>query len=150
MVVLIDYRKAHFEYEILEKFEAGIELLGFEVKSLKGKHGSLDGAYVLVSGGQAWLQNMLIPPYQEKNTPAGYEPRRHRRLLMNKKEIAELAQVGTGTGKGLTIVPISMYLKNNLIKVTVAIVKGKKKYDKRETTKKRESDREMSRVMKDR
>ncbi|HTK33264.1 MAG TPA: SsrA-binding protein SmpB [Candidatus Paceibacterota bacterium] len=146
MVVLIDYRKAHFEYEILEKYEAGIELLGFEVKSLKGKHGSLDGAYVLVKGGEAWIQNMLIPPYQEKNTPKDYEPRRHRRLIMKKKEIAQIADVA----KGLTVVPISMYTKNNLIKVTVAIVKGKKKYDKRETTKKREADREMGRVMRDR
>ncbi len=150
MAVLIDYRKAHFEYEILEKYEAGIELLGFEVKSLKAKHGSLDGAYVLITGGQAFIQNMLIPPYQEKNTPADYIPRRHRRLLMKKKEIAELVHAGEGKGKGLTIVPISMYLKNNLIKVTVAVVRGKKKYDKRETTKKREGDREMSRVMKDR
>lgn len=149
-MILIDYRKAHFDYEILEKYEAGIELLGFEVKSLKGKHGSLDGSYVLVKGGEAFIQNMLIPPYQEKNTPAGYDPRRHRRLILNKKELAELAQVGQGTSKGLTIVPISMYLKNNLIKVTVAVVKGKKKYDKRETTKKRESDIEMSRTMKDR
>ncbi len=146
MAVLIDYRKAHFEYEILDKYEAGIELLGFEVKSLKGKHGSLDGAYVLVKGGEAWIQNMLIPPYQEKNTPADYEPRRHRRLLMNKKEIA----VVSDTGKGLTVVPISVYIKNNLIKVTVAVVRGKKKYDKRETTKRREGDREMSRAMKDR
>ncbi len=146
MAVLIDYRKAHFEYEILEKFEAGIELLGFEVKSLKGKHGSLDGAYVLVKGGEAWIQHMLIPPYQEKNTPKEYESRRHRRLLMKKKEIAAIAD----TGKGLTVVPISVYIKDNLIKVTIATVRGKKKYDKRETTKRREGDREMSRVMKDR
>ncbi len=146
MTVLIDYRKAHFEYEILEKFEAGIELLGFEVKSLKAKHGSLDGSYVLVKGGEAFIQGMLIPPYQEKNTPKDYEPRRHRRLILHKREIAQLAD----TGKGLTVVPISMYTKANLIKVTVAIVRGKKKYDKRETTKKREGDREMGRVMKDR
>ncbi|MDD5165239.1 MAG: SsrA-binding protein SmpB [Candidatus Pacebacteria bacterium] len=146
MAVLIDYRKAHFEYEILEKYEAGIELLGFEVKSLRAKRGSLDGAYVLVKGGEAFIQGMLISPYQEKNTPKDYEPRRHRRLIMRKKEIAQIADVS----KGLTVVPISMYLKNNLIKVTVAVVKGKKKYDKRETTKKREDDREMGRAMKDR
>jgi len=144
MAVLIDYKKAHFEYEVLEKYEAGLELLGFEVKSLKGKHGSLDGAYVLVKGGEAWIQNMLIPPYQEKNTPADYDPRRHRRLLMNKKEIAAVSD----TGKGLTVVPISVYIKNNLIKVTVAVVRGKKKYDKRETTKRREGDREMERTLK--
>lgn len=146
MSVLIDYRKARFEYEILEKYEAGLELLGFEVKSLKGKRGSLDGAYVLVKGGEAWIQNMLIPPYQEKNTPKDYDPRRHRRLLMKKKEIAAIAD----TGKGLTVVPISVYIKNNLVKVTIVTVRGKKKYDKRETTKRREGDREMSRIMKDR
>ena len=100
MTVLIDYKKARFEYEILEKYEAGIELLGFEVKSLKGKHGSLDGAYVIIRGGEAYIQNMLIPPYQEKNTPKDYEPRRHRRLLLKKKEIAELAHAGEGTSKG--------------------------------------------------
>ncbi|MES2314729.1 MAG: SsrA-binding protein SmpB [Patescibacteria group bacterium] len=142
-MILIDYRKAHFEYEILEKYEAGIELLGFEVKSLRNKHGSLDGAYVLVKGGEAFIQNMLISPYQEKNTPKDYEPRRHRRLIMRKKEIAAIAD----TEKGLTVVPISLYTKNNLIKVTVALVRGKKKYDKRETTKKREADREMGRTL---
>jgi len=149
-MILIDYRKAHFEYEILEKYEAGIELLGFEVKSLKAKHGSLDGSYVIIRGGEAYIQNMLIPPYQEKNTPKDYEPRRHRRLLLKKKEISQLANLGEGNGKGLTIVPISVYIKGNLIKVTVATVRGKKKHDKRETTKKREANREMSRVMKDR
>jgi SsrA-binding protein len=149
-VILIDYRKAHFEYEILETYEAGIELLGFEVKALRAKHASLDGSYVLIRGGEAWIQNMLISPYQEKNTPAGYEPRRHRRLLLKKKEISALAHAGEGQGKGLTIVPISMYLKRNLIKVSVAVVRGKKKHDKRETTKKREANREMGRVMRDR
>lgn len=146
MVTLIDYSKARFDYEIFESIEAGIELLGFEVKSLKSKHGSLEGSYVIVHGGEAFLQNMLISPYQEKNTPKGYDPRRVRRLLLSKKEIATLANVG----KGLTIVPISVYLKKNLIKVQVATVRGKKKYDKRESIKRRESDREMERTMKDR
>jgi SsrA-binding protein len=146
MTTLIDYAKARFDYEILESFEAGIELLGFEVKSLKLKRGSLEGSYVVVHGGEAFLQNMLVPPYQEKNTPKEYEPRRPRRLILSKKEIAGFANAG----KGLTIVPISIYTKRNLIKVQVAIVRGKKKYDKRESIKRRETDREMGRVMRDR
>lgn len=146
MPTLIDYAKARFDYEILESFEAGIELLGFEVKSLKQKRGSLEGSYVIVRGGEAFIQNMLIPPYQEKNTPKDYPPRRHRRLILSKKEIAGFVNAG----KGLTIVPISVYLKRNLIKVQIAVARGKKKYDKRESIKKRESDREMGRVMKDR
>lgn len=148
MPTLVDYKKAHFNYEILEKFEAGIELLGFEVKSLKKGQGSLDGAYVIVRGGEAYAMNMFVPPYQEKNTPKGYEPRRNRRLILNRKEIAHLASVEEG--KGLTIVPISVYNKGSLVKVSVAVVRGKKKFDKRESIKKRETNREISRAMKDR
>ncbi|MFA6294803.1 MAG: SsrA-binding protein SmpB [Candidatus Paceibacterota bacterium] len=150
MTTLVDYKKAHFDYEILEKFEAGIELLGFEVKSLKKGQGSLDGSYVIIRGGEAYAMNVFIPPYQENNTPSGYEPRRNRRLLLNKKEIAKLADIEAGKGKGLTIVPISIYNKTKLIKVSVAVVRGKKKYDKRETTKKRETDRVIRREFRDR
>ena len=148
MNTLIDHKKAHFNYEILDTFEAGIELLGFEVKSLKKNQGSLEGAYVIVRGGEAYVLNMFIPPYQEKNTPGNYEPRRNRRLLLRKDEIGELAKIEAG--KRLTIVPISIYTKNNRIKVSIASVRGKRKYDKRETTKRREGDREMERVMRDR
>ena len=147
MPTLIDHKKAHFNYEILEKYEAGIELYGFEVKSLKKGQGSLDGAYVIVRGGEAFIVNMNVPPYQEKNTPKGYEPRRNRKLLMNRKEIAELASVETG---GLTIVPISVYNKGPLVKVGIAIVRGKKKFDKRESIKKRETDRSTRREFTDR
>ncbi len=148
MPTLVDYKKAHFNYEILEKFEAGIELDGLEVKSLKNKQGSLDGSYVIIRGGEAYAVNVFIPPYQENNTLAGYEARRNRRLLLTKEEIKRLADL---EGKqGLTIVPISIYNKGNLLKVTVAVVRGKKKYDKRETTKRRESDRIVRREFKDR
>lgn len=149
MTTLVDNSKVHFNYEILEKYEAGIELLGFEVKSLKSMHGSLDGAYVIVRGGEAYVMNLFIPPYQEKNTPKGYEPRKNRRLMMTKKEIHELSTAEAGKG-GLTVVPISIYNKGNLIKVSVAIVRGKKKYDKRETTKKRETERAVRREFVDR
>ena len=148
MPTLVDYKKAHFNYEILERFEAGIELSGFEVKSLKKGQGSLDGSHVTIRGGEAFAVNMFVPPYQEKNTPKDYDPRRNRRLLLSRKEIQELASVEEG--KGLTIVPISIYNKGPLVKVSVAVVRGKKKFDKRETIKKRETNREISRAMKDR
>ncbi len=151
MPTLIDNGKAHFNYEILEKSEAGIELSGFEVKALKSKKGSLDGAYVIVRGGEAYAVNMFIPPYQENNTPPGYEPRRNRRLILTRKEIADLASIESGKGKGgLTIVPISVYTKGPLIKVSIAVVRGKKKYDKRETTKNRETERSVRREFSDR
>src|ERR1035437_5866903 len=148
MTTYIDNKKAHFDYEVLEKYEAGIELLGFEVKSIKNGQGSLEGAYVIIRGGEAYAMNIFVSPYQEKNTPKDYEPRRNRRLIMTKKEIAELA--GIEANGGLTIVPISIYNKSNLIKVSIAVVRGKKKFDKRETTKKREVDREVRRDFKDR
>ena len=148
MPTLIDYKKAHFDYEILEKIEAGIELLGFEVKSIKKGQGSLEGSHIIVRGGEAYLTNMLVSPYQEKNTPKDYEPRRNRRLILSREEIRKLADIEAG--KGLTIVPISVYNKGNLIKVSVAVVRGKKKFDKRETIKQRETDRTVRREFKDR
>lgn len=148
MTTLVDYKKARFNYEILETFEAGIELLGLEVKSLKKGQGSLEGAHIIVRGGEAYAVNIFVPPYQEKNTPKDYEPRRNRRLMLTKKEIAMLSD--KEGGKGLTVVPISIYSKGQLIKVSVAVVRGKKKYDKRETTKRRETDREIRRTIKDR
>jgi SsrA-binding protein len=139
-------RKARFDYEILEKFEAGIELLGTEVKSVRGGRMSLEGAFVIVRGGEAYIINSNIPPYQVANTPKDYDPLRNRKLLLTKKEITELA--GNEKNKSLTIVPISVYNKNRKIKVEIALVKGKKKHDKRETTKKRETDREIRRTLK--
>lgn len=141
-------RKARFDYEILEKYETGIELLGTEVKSVRGGRMSLEGAFVIIRGGEAFLINSNIPPYQVKNAPADYDPIRNRTLLLTKKEIAELA--GSEKNKSLTIVPISVYNKNRKIKVEIALVKGKKKHDKRETIKKRETDRNLRREIKDR
>ena len=139
-------RKAHFDYEILEKYETGIELLGTEVKSVRGGQMSLEGAFVIVRGGETYLINASIPPYQPKNAPKDYDPLRNRRLLLTKKEIVELA--GSEKNKSLTIVPISVYNKNRKIKVEIALVKGKKKFDKRETIKKRDTDREIRRTLK--
>ncbi len=143
---LIQNKKAHFDYEILEKYEAGIELLGFEVKSLKKAQGSLEGAHITVRGGEAYVINMQIPPFQPKNTPKDYESTRNRRLLLTKKEIEEL---GKNEGqKGLTIVPIAVYNKGRKVKVEIALVRGKKQHDKRESIKKRETEREIRRTLK--
>ena len=148
MANLVDNKKAHFNYEITDTFEAGIELFGHEVKSLKKGQGSLDGAYMIVRGGEAYLVGMFVPPYQENNTPDGYDPRRNRKLLLGKQEIQEHAsQEGSN---GLTIVPISIYNKGPLLKVSLGIARGKKKHDKRETIKKRETDRSVRREFTDR
>lgn len=143
---LIQNKKVYFDYEILQKMEAGIELLGFEVKSLKAGQGSLLGAHVTVRGGEAFVINMQIPPYQPANTPKEYDPLRNRRLLLTKKEI--LALSGEESKKGLTIVPLSVYNKGRKVKIEIAVVRGKKKYDKRETIKKRDADRELRRSLK--
>lgn len=143
---LISNKKAHFNYEILEKIEAGIELLGLEVKALKQGNGSLEGAYVVVRGNEAFIVNMNIPPYQPKNTPSTYDPLRTRKILLSKKEIEELENIDKGSGKGgLTIVPISVYNKGKKIKVEIATVRGKKKFDKRESIKKRDTERDIRR-----
>jgi SsrA-binding protein len=120
--------------------------LGAEVKSVRGGQMSLEGAFVIVRGGEAFLINANIPPYQIKNAPKDYDPLRNRKLLLTKKEIGELA----GNEKtNLTIVPISVYNKNRKIKVAIALVKGKKKFDKRETIKKRDTERDIRRTLKE-
>lgn len=141
-------RKARFNYEILKKYEAGVELLGVEVKSVRGGQMSLEGSFVIIRGGEAYLLNTNIPPFQPLNTPKDYDPLRNRRLLLTRKEIFELAE--SEKNKSLTIVPISVYNKGKKIKVEIALVKGKKKIDKRETIKKREIDREIRREYKGR
>lgn len=139
-------RKARFDYEILSTLEAGIELFGHEVPSVRAGQVTLEGSYVIVRGGEAYLTNASIKPYQMKNTPEDYEPMRVRRLLLNKKQITEIADATDRDG--LTVVPISMYNKGKVVKVEIAIAKGKKKGDKRETMKRRESDRDIRREMK--
>lgn len=148
MPTLIENKKAYFNYEILEKFEAGIELLGPEVKSLGNKRGSLEGSHAIARGGEVFLVGMNIPPYQPKNMPKDYDSLRNRRLLLTKKEIDVLA--GAESKKGLTIVPISLYTKGRKIKVSIGIGRGKKKYDKRESIKKRDTERDVAREMRDR
>jgi len=139
-------RKMRFDYEILEKFEAGIELIGQEVKSIRGGQMSLEGSFVIVRGGEAYLINSNIPPFQVKNASKDYDSLRNRKLLLTKKELNELAD--SGKNKSLTIVPMSVYNKGRKIKINIALVKGKKKFDKRESIKKRDTDREVRREYK--
>lgn len=145
---LITNRKAGFNYEILEKYTAGIELFGYEVKSLKKSLGSLEGAYVTIRGNEAFVTGMFIPPYQANNTPKEYDPYRNRRLLLTKKEIIALNKASET--KGLTIVPLSVYNKGVRLKIELGVGKGKKKFDKRESLKKRDSFRDVARDLKDR
>ena len=140
---LIYNRKVTADYEILESFEAGIELLGFEVKSIRKHQGSLLGSYITVRGGEAFIISSDIPAYQINNTPKEYDSKRNRKILLTKSEIQKLAS--NETKKGLTIVPISMYSKGKKIKVQIAVVRSKKKYDKRHDIKKRETDRDIRR-----
>ena len=146
MEAYIDNRKAYFNYEMLERFEAGIELFGFEVKSVRAGKGALAGAHVILRGRECYVVGMRIDPYQPGNTPPGYDPERTRRLLITKKEITALEEVEQK--KGLTIVPLSLYSKNGKVKVGFAVARGKKEFDKRETIKKRDTDREIRRELK--
>ncbi|MBI5077750.1 MAG: SsrA-binding protein SmpB [Candidatus Yonathbacteria bacterium] len=145
-MALVQNKKIHFNYEILERYDAGVELSGGEVKSLRAGRGSLEGSHVTVRGGEAFLIGATIQPYQANNAPKGYDATRNRRLLLTKDEIAELS--AQESKKGLTIVPVSVYSKGHKLKVEVAVVRGKKTHDKRETLKKREAERDVMRDIK--
>ncbi len=145
MSTLAKNKKAYFNYEILETYEAGIVLFGFEVKAVKLGRISLDGAYVSIRNNEAYLLNAAIPPYQSKNTPVSYDPGRLRKLLLNRAEIAEL--IGKSKTQGLTILPLSVYTKKGKIKVELGVARGKRKYEKRELLKKKDANREMKRAM---
>ena len=137
-------RKAYFNYEVLEKYEAVIELSGIEVKSVRSGRMSLEGAFVIVRGGEVFLINANVPPYQVNNTPKDYDPLRNKKLLLTKKEIIELS--GSEKNKSLTIVPMSVYNKNRKIKVQIALVRGKKQHDRSEGTRLNSSHEFVSRM----
>ena len=135
-------RKARFEYQLLETFEAGLVLKGTEIKSVRKGQISLQEAYVRTDGKQAWLVGAHIAPYEHASA-FQHDPDREKKLLLNKREIRELYDAVRI--KGLTINPVRVYLKGGRAKVEIAIAKGKKKYDKREAIKKRDFEREESR-----
>ena len=145
-MALIEHKRVHFDFEILETIEAGIVLSGTEVKSLRARHGKLEGSHVVVRGGEAFLVGASIPPFQAKNAPKGYDPEYSRKLLLSREQIKELSQ--KADARGLTIVPISMYNKGRLVKLSIGIARGKKKFDKREAIKKRDTERDIKRDLK--
>lgn len=145
-MVLHGNRRATFDYEILETFEAGVSLLGTEVKSLRTGHGKLDGAHVVIRGDEAFLVGASIPAFQEANAPRSYDPSRPRKLLLTVKEIKELEV--KSEKQGLTIVPIKWYNSHSKLKLQIAIARGKKKQDKRESIKERDTKRDIEREFK--
>jgi len=141
MTVLAENRKAYFDYEILEKFEAGLVLSGAEVKSIRGGRMNLSGSYVNFHHGEPYLIGSSIAPYQPKNQPSDYDPSRTRKLLLNKKEIDYIS--GKTKQKGLTLMPLRVYNKGRRIKIEIGLVRGKKQYDKRAVISKRETARKI-------
>lgn len=139
-------RRASYDYQLLEKFEAGISLTGAEVKSVKAGHMKLEEAFVQIRDGEAWLVNAHIHPYAFADN-RDYDSRRTRKLLLHKNELLKLAQ--ETQQKGLTIIPVSCYNKHNRIKLEIALGKGKKKYDKREALKRKDLQREIESQMKE-
>jgi len=148
MKIITKNKKAYFKYQILERFEAGISLIGQEVKSIKTGRINLAGAYAVLRDSQVFLIGAKIPPYQPKNAPPDYNPERSRKLLLKKSEIKYL--IGKTKQKGLTIVPISVYIKGSKIKIGIAVARGKTKPDKREQIKRRETEKEIKRELKKR
>ena len=136
-------KKATFNYQIVETYEAGIVLFGFEVKAIKTGKAQLQGSYVVIEDDEVFLVNCYIAPYQPHNTPADYNTNRKRKLLLHRNEIDDL--LGRKSAAGLTVVPIKMYNKNNAIKVSIALARGKKTHDKRETIKRKDIAREIAR-----
>ncbi len=140
--VVASNRRARHEYFLLETFETGIALKGTEVKSLRQGKASLQESYATIKNGEVWLVDMHISPY-ERGAVDAHEPTRMRKLLLHKKEIRRL--VGKLTEKGITLIPLRVYFKNGIAKVELALARGKRAYDKRESIKRREAQREMER-----
>lgn len=136
----IDNKKAFFDYEILDRFEAGVRLTGAEVKSLKGGHASLEGAFVRLIGLEAYLVNAQIFPYTFAR-PEGYDPKRTRKLLLHKKELVSLKSKIEGAN--LTLVPLFWYTQGPLVKLAIGLARGKKQFEKREAKKREDQRREL-------
>jgi SsrA-binding protein len=145
--LLADNRKALHDYEILESYEAGVALLGTEVKAIRQGRVNLRDSYARVEDGEVWAMNVHISPYSHRGY-VDHEPLRRRKLLLHKAEIRKL--IGRTVEKGLTLVPLRMYFKNGRVKMAVGLARGKKMHDKRETIKRREADRETRAAVKER
>jgi len=144
---IADNRKAFHDYHILETFEAGIALLGTEVKGIREGRANLRDSYARVESGEVWLFNVHINPYSHRGY-VDHDPKRKRRLLLHKHEIRKL--IGKTVERGLTLVPTKMYFKNGKVKVALALARGKEAHDKRETLRRREIDRETRAAVKER
>jgi len=147
MKIFAENKKAYFNYQILEKFNAGIVLTGNEVKSIKTRGLNLAGSYVVIKNNEVFWIGANIPPYQPNNAPLNYEPERSRKILLKKSEIKYL--IGKSKQKGLTLIPLRLYNRNGLIKLEFALAKGMRKVDKRELIKKREIKKEIERNLKE-
>ena len=145
--VVATNRKARHDYHILDTYEAGVALTGSEIKSVRAGRVSLREGYVTLRNGELWLVNCHIAPYDQAGR-LNHEPRRNRKLLLHRRQIDRLAH--DLQEPGYTIVPLRMYLKNNWAKVEIALVRGKRQYDKRQAIAKREADRQIRRTLKER
>jgi SsrA-binding protein len=144
---IAENRKAFHDYHLLETFEAGIVLLGTEVKAIREGRVNLRDSFARVEDGEVFLYNVNISPYSHRGY-ADHEPLRRRKLLLHRDEIRKL--IGKTVEKGMTLIPVRLYYKNGRVKVAVSLAKGKKEYDKRETIKRREADRETRAAIKSR
>jgi len=146
MTVLLTNKNISREYETLDTFQAGLQLLGTEVKTLKAKHGSINESFVITEDGELFLVKAHIPPFQPGNAPKGFDPYRKRKLLLTKKELSDITK--RKETAGLTVVPKMVLSKGRLIKIELALVRGKSKRDKRQDIKARDAKREMERTLK--
>jgi SsrA-binding protein len=144
---IAENRKAFHDYHIIETFEAGVALLGTEVKSIREGNVNLRDSYARIDGGEVWIYNVHIKAYSHRGY-SDHEPTRKRKLLLHRQEIRKL--IGRTVERGMTLVPTRMYFKNGHVKIALGLAKGKQEHDKRETIKKREADRETRAAVKER
>lgn len=147
MADLAHNRRAFFDFDILDRYEAGVALAGSEVKSIRTGSCQLAGAFVIIRGGEAWLVGLTVPPYQVANAPLGYDPTRARRLLLHRRELKAL--IGKTAEKGLTLVALRLYTKGPRIKLEFGLARKKKQYDRREQIREREDRRRIERAFRE-
>jgi SsrA-binding protein len=140
MIITIN-RKAKFEYEILEEFDAGIVLLGGEVKSIRNGGISLSDSFITIRGGELWIKNLKVPKYHFSHKFENHEPNREKKILLTKREILKIEK--TLYNRGISCIPLSIFIKNNFIKIKIATVKGKKLWNKKQDIKNRDIERDM-------